>query len=105
MKITKFLTVILLCTIIFTEIPMASPKDISYKQGIYNISEYKGNNATAKLMTPQNVTSLIIIDSKSNETFYKRFDTLDEIITLGFIRDGDFIVIAGSGEISISFTK
>ena len=105
MKITKFLIVILLSTIVFTEIPMASPVDVNYKQGIYNIPEYKGFNATARLNTPQNVTSLIIIDSKSNETFCKRFDTVDEIITLGFIRDGDLIVIAGSGEISISFSK
>jgi len=105
MKITKFLIAILLSTIVFTEIPMASPKDVNYKQGIYNVSEYKGVNATAKLMTPQNVTSLIIIDSNSNEKFYKRFDTIDEIINLGFIKEGDNIVIAGSGEISISYLK
>ena len=105
MKITKFLIVILLSTIIFTEIPMASPIDVNYKQGIYNISEYKGLNATAKLITPQNVTSLIIVDSNSNEKFYKRFDTIDEIITLGFIKDGDLIVVAGSGEITINYSK
>ena len=105
MKITKFLIAILLSTIVFTEIPMASPKDVNYKQGIYNTSEYKGLNTTAKLITPQNVTSLIIIDSSSNEKFYKRFDTIDEIITLGFIKDGDIIVIAGSGDITIDYSK
>lgn len=105
MKITKFLIVILLSMIIFTEIPMASPIDVNYKQGIFNISEYKGLNAKAKLTTPQNVTSLIIVDSNSNEKFYKRFDTIDEIVTLGFIKDGDIIVIAGRGEITIDYFK
>lgn len=105
MKITKFLIVFLICTISLTEIPKAITTPVNYKQGIYNISEVKGYNATAKLMTPNNVTSLIIIDAYSNESFYKRFDTVDEVITLGFIKEGDLIVIAGSGEISISFSK
>jgi len=105
MKITKFLLVLLISTIILTETAMAIPIDVSYKQGIFNVSEYHGINATAKLMTPNNVTSLIIIDSNSDERFYKRFDTMDEIITLGFIKDGDLIIIAGTGEISITYNK
>ena len=105
MKITKFLLVLLISANIFTEFPMAMPIDVSYKQGIFNVSEYHGINATAKLLTPNNVTSLIIVDSNSNERFYKRFDTMDEIITLGFIKDGDLIIIAGTGEISITYNK
>ena len=100
-KITKFLLVLLISTIIFTEIPMATPIDVSYKQGIFNVSEYNGINATAKLITPNNVTSLIIVDSNSNAIFY----TMDEIITLGFIKYGDLIIIAGTGEISITYNK
>ena len=105
MKITKFLLVLLISANIFTEFPMAMPIDVSYKQGIFNVSEYHGINATAKLLTPNNVTSLIIVDSNSNERFYKRFDTMDEVITLGFIKEEDLIVIAGTGEISITFYK
>jgi len=105
MKITRFLIVFLICSISFTEISKAVSAPVSYKQGIYNVSEFKGFNATAKLMTPNNVTSLIIIDANSNERFYKRFDTVDEVITLGYIKEGDFIVIAGRGEISVSFSK
>ena len=105
MKITKFLIVFLICTITLTEIPKAITTPVNYKQGIYNIPEAKGFNATAKLMTPNNVTSLIIVDAHSNEIFYKRFDTVSEIITLGNIKEGDFVVIAGSGEISISYSK
>jgi len=105
MKIMKFLTVFLISIILFTEMPKAIPMSNNYKQGIYDISEFKDLNATAKLLTPSNVTSLIIVDSNSNEKFYKRFDTVDEVITLGYIKEGDFIVVSGRGEISISFFK
>jgi hypothetical protein len=105
MKIVKFLIVFLISTIIFTGIPKAITSPVNYKQGIYDISEANGFNATAKLLTPNNVTSLIVVDTSSNEKFYKRFDTIDEVITLGYIKKGDFIVIVGSGEIAVSFTK
>ena len=105
MRIRKFIIVFLMSIIAFTEIPQAIFTSDSYKQGIYNISEVKDFNATAKLITPNNVTSLIIIDSNSNEKFYKRFDTVNEVITLGYIKEGDFIVVSGRGEISISFFK
>ena len=105
MKTMKFLIVFLISIVFFTEIPKAIPVSTNYKQGIYNVSEFKDLNATAKLLTPNNVTSLIIIDSNSNEKFYKRFDTIDENITLGYIREGDFIVVSGRGEIAITFSN
>ena len=105
MKIMKFPIVCLISMILFTEMPKAIPMSNNYKQGIYDVSEFKDLNATAKLLTPSNVTSLIIIDSNSNEKFYKRFDTVDEVITLGYIKQGDFIVVSGRGELSISFFK
>ena len=105
MKIMKFLIIFLMSIFFFTETPKSIPTPTNYKQGIYSVSEFKDLNATAKLLTPSNVTSLIIIDSNSNEKFYKRFDTVDEVITLGYIREGDFIVIAGHGEIAITFSK
>ncbi|AWK52370.1 hypothetical protein DIC82_15810 [Clostridium beijerinckii] len=103
MKIMKLLTVFLISMILFTEMPKAIPVSNNYKQGIYDVSEFKDLNATAKLLSPSNVTSLIIIDSNSNEKFYKRFDTVNEVITLGYIKEGDFIVVSGRGEISINF--
>ena len=105
MKVFKFLIIFLISTIAFTQIPQSLTSPINYKQGIYDVSEYKGFNATAKLLTPDNVTSLIIVDAYSNEKFYKRFDTIDEVITLGYIKDGDYVVIAGTGELSLSFSK
>ena len=61
MKFSKFLIVFLIYTIAFTEIPQSITSPVNYKQGIYDISESKGFNATAKLLTPNNVTSLIVM--------------------------------------------
>lgn len=105
MKIRKFIIVFLMSIIAFTEIPQALFTSDSYKQGIYNISETKEFRATAKLITPNNVTSLIIIDSTSNQKFYKRFDNVDDIINLGVIKNGDLIAIVGTGEIAVTLSK
>jgi hypothetical protein len=105
MKIKKFLTAFLIAIIVFTDVPKAIPISNTYKQGIYDISDVNELNATAKLITPNNVTSLIIIDPNSNEKFYKRFDTVNEIINLGVIKRGDTIIIIGKGEIAITFSK
>ncbi|WP_270567204.1 hypothetical protein [Clostridium beijerinckii] len=64
MKIKNFLATLLIF-FIFTisnanaTIPIAN----TYKQGIYKISESSKENYTAKLITPNNITSLIIIVS------------------------------------------
>lgn len=101
MKIRKFLIVFLMSTIAFTEIPQAIFTSDSYKQGIYNISEVNDFNATAKLITNPPAT-LIIIDSNGNQKFFKRFDNFDEVINLGYIRNGDLILVAGNGEVAIT---
>jgi hypothetical protein len=103
MKIKKCLIFILIFIIAGAEVPKASPVSTTYKQGIYYMNEVDVDVvSTAKLLTPNNTTSLIIIDSKSNEKFYKRFDTIDEVINLGFIKAGDTVIIVGSGEIEIT---
>lgn len=105
MKIKQFVIIILISLIAFTESPKALITSDTYKQGLYNISEIKEFNATAKLITPNNVTSLIIVDSNGNQKFYKRFDILNEVINLGSIKSGDIIAVVGSGEIAITFSK
>jgi len=105
MKIKHFIAVILIFLIAFTQSPKAIITSDTYKQGIYNISEIKEFNAIAKLITPNNVTSLIIIDSNGNQKFYKRFDTINQVVNLGSIRDGDLIAIVGTGEIALTFSK
>ena len=105
MKIKQFTIIILMSLIAFTSSAKAIITSDTYKQGIYNISEIKEFNATAKLITQDNVTSLIIVDTNGNQKFYKRFDTLNEVINLGTIRDGDLVAIVGTGEIAITFSK
>lgn len=105
MRFKKFLIFFLLFTIAFTQAPKAIFVSDTYKQGVYNISGGEKFSATAKLTTPNNITSLFIVDSNGNQKFYKRFDTVDEIINLGIIKDGDIISIIGSGEIAIILGK
>ena len=105
MKIKQFVIIIFISLIAFTESPKALITSDTYKQGLYNISEIKEFNATAKLITPNTVTSLIIVDSNSNQKFYKRFDTLNQVINLGSIKSGDIIAVVGTGEIAITFSK
>ena len=105
MKIKQFVIIIFISLIAFTESPKALITSDTYKQGLYNISEIKEFNATAKLITPNNVTSLIIVDSNGNQKFYKRFDILNEVINLGYIKSGDIIAVVGTGEIAITFSK
>lgn len=85
LRINKFLIAFFISTIVLTEVPKAIFKFDSYRQGVYNISGIESFNATAKLVTPNNVKSLFIIDPNGNQKFYKRFDTLDEIINLATI--------------------
>ena len=105
MKIKHFIAVILIFLIAVTQSPKAIVTSDTYKQGIYNISEIKEFNANAKLITPNNITSLIIIDSNGNQKFYKRFDTINQVVNLGSIKDGDLIAIVGTGEIALTFSK
>ena len=72
----------------------------TYKQGIYTITDTVEFNATAELVTPHKVTSLAVLDSKGNPKFYKKFDTVNQVVNIGPIKYGDIIVIIGSGEIA-----
>lgn len=103
MKFKIFLLAFFISIFAFTGTPKAIFISDTYKQGIYNISETNAFNATAKLITVPPAT-LLIIDSNGDQKFFKKFDNLDEIINLGFIRDGDLIVVVGKGEIAISKT-
>lgn len=101
MKLKVFIIVFLISTISFTQIPKAMFTSNAYKQGIYNISETAEFTATAKLaVNPP--TTFIIIDSDGNLKFFKKFDNLNEVINLGYIRNGDLIIVAGNGEIAVT---
>ncbi|WP_160692256.1 hypothetical protein [Clostridium sp. C2-6-12] len=101
MKLKVFIIVFLISTIAFTKVTKAIFTSNTYNQGIYNISEAVEFSATAKLTTKP-PTTLIIIDSNGNQKFFKKFDNLNEVINLGFIRNGDLIIVAGNGEIAVT---
>jgi len=105
MKIKKFLIVFFICMIIPTQMVKAVPQSDIYIQGIYDISEKKPFSAQAKLIKPNTVTSLSIVDSQGNQKFYNRFDNDTELVNLGPINNADIIVIVGKGEIAITFNK
>jgi len=105
MKMKSFLIICVVFIIGFTESPNAIITSTTYKQGIYNISESQSFNATAKLITPNNVTSLVIVDSNGNQRLYKRFNVRNEVINLGTINNGDIILIVGTGEIAIIISQ
>lgn len=105
MKIKKFLMFFLIIMLAFAKTSQAIVTSDVYKQGIYNVSEANPFRATAKLVKPSTVTSLIIVDANGNQKFYNRFDNESEIVDLGPINNADIIAIIGKGEIAISFNK
>ena len=105
MKIKKFLMFFLISMLAFTKTPNAIVKSDTYKQGIYSVSEVNPFRATAKLLKPSTVTSLIIVDLNGNQKFYNRFDNESETVDLGPINNADVIVIIGKGEIAVTFIK
>jgi hypothetical protein len=104
MNIKRFLVFTLISIFIFVEIPQAQPLPIAttYKQGIYDISQYAGDFITAKLLTSDNHLTIAIINSEGNQKVFLRFINTNEIINLGPIQKGDIVAIVGNGEISFS---
>lgn len=105
MKLKIFLTVFLISTIAFTEASKAIFVSNTYKQGVYDITDINEVKANAMLITPNTVTSLIVIDPSGNQVFYKKFDTVNEVINLGTIKDEDLIAVIGNGEIAITIDQ
>lgn len=107
MKIKKILMVVIISIFTLGKISNAQPITLSatYKQGIYNISQFSGFTADVKLITSNNVTSLIVIDSRGNEKLFKKFDIVNEPINIGIIENGDIAVVVGTGEIAVNAYK
>ncbi|OOM77373.1 hypothetical protein CLPUN_22720 [Clostridium puniceum] len=105
MKLKAFIIIFLMSTLTFTEIPKAQPISNVYKQGIYTVSQKGSFTATASLITPNNITTLIVIDPNSILKLYKRFDTINQSVNLDTIEYGDIAIIVGSGELSLLNVK
>ena len=105
MKIKKYLLFFLISIFTFTQSPQAIVSSNVYTQGVYDISEANPFRATARLTKADGVTSLSIVDIGGNQKFYNRFDTLNEVVSLGLINNADLIAIVGKGEIALTFSK
>lgn len=106
MTIKKFLIFFLIFMLTaFTEIPNAQPISNIYTQGIYTISEKNTFTATASLITPDNITTLIIMDSTGILKLYKRFDRVNQSVNIDTLKSGDIAIIVGSGELSLLNVK
>lgn len=101
MKFKRIIMLSIMFTLLFEEIPKADFLSDAYKQGVYTISETKDFKATARL-SGNPPTTLSIIDSNGAQKYFKRFESLDEVVNLGYIKNGDTIIIAGDGLIAIT---
>ena len=84
----------------FARVPKAAVSN-TYKQGVYDISEFGEYTATATLITPNNRTSLMILDDEGDIKFFKEFSVVNETVNLGTIKKGNTVSIVGTGEIAI----
>lgn len=101
MKFRRVIMFSIIFTLLFGETPKADFLSDAYKQGVYTISVTKDFKATARLSGAP-PTILSIIDSNGAQKYFKKFDSMDEIVNLGYIRNGDSIIIAGEGLIAIT---
>lgn len=102
-KAIKFIIVVLIYMLAFTEMPKAIPVSNVFKQGLYTVSENNQFTGNASLVKADNATVLTIIDPNGVLKFYKKFDFLNETVNLGIIGYQDAIILVGKGEIYIDF--
>ena len=106
MKTKKFLIFFLISMFTLVEFPQAQvqppPIANAYKQGIYDISQYSGKYITSKLITPDAPVTVMVLDSYGNQKVLLRPADPKEIVKLGPIKNGDIMIIIGTGEISFS---
>ena len=106
MKINKFLIFFLVFIFTFVKLPQAqvqpTPIATTYKQGIYDFSQYSGKFVTAKLITPDEPLTVATFDSMGNQKLLLRFINPNEVVKVGPIKNGDVIVMIGTGQISVS---
>jgi len=107
MKIKNFLMVFLISLFTITKIPQAEVISLqnAYKQGIYDISKFKGRIGVVKLITPDKPVVFIEVDHSGMLKSYSLIDNDKEQITAGPVEEGDKMIIVGDGEVAISPLK
>ncbi|MEQ8156645.1 MAG: hypothetical protein ABRQ25_17525 [Clostridiaceae bacterium] len=107
MKIKNFLIVFLISILTITKIPQAEIISLqnTYKQGIYDISNFAGRTGVVKLITPDKPVVFIEVDRSGMLKSYSFIDDDKEQITAGPVAEGDKMIIVGGGEVVISPLK
>ncbi|MBN1035700.1 hypothetical protein FDA33_06640 [Clostridium botulinum] len=108
MKFTKILifTIFFTCTFLYNVNATAiGPISASYKEGVYTINHADKYVLKAKLVTPDSVTSLAIVDSQGNQKIFRKFSKAYIPTSEIILEENDSIVIIGNGEISLNFSK
>lgn len=106
----KYLKILLLSLIFFTLIfsqkinaTIIGPTSASYKEGVYTINNVQNYTVSAKLITPDKITSLSIVDANGNQKIFRRFNKAYVPTSKIVLEENDSIIIIGSGEISLNF--
>lgn len=110
MKIKKFLFVFLIMIFMFSIIPQAKPnREIpvatTFKQGIYDISQYSQYFGRIKLATPDKPVTIIILNSKGMQKAFAILNSSESELSGSSAQKGDTLVVVGPGEISVSKAK
>ncbi|WP_315078906.1 hypothetical protein [uncultured Clostridium sp.] len=108
MKFLKFfiLTMLFVFTFLYNVNATAiGPTSASYKEGVYTINHVNDYTLTAKLITPDNITSLSIVDAKGNQKIFRKFSKAYIPTSEIMLEENDSIIIVGRGEISLNFSR
>ncbi|ACD24611.1 hypothetical protein FDE76_04300 [Clostridium botulinum] len=81
------------------------PISASYKEGVYTISHANEYVLIAKLVTPDSITSLAVVDSQGNQKIFRKFNKAYIPTSEIMLEENDSIIIVGTGEISLNFSK
>ncbi|MEQ8199169.1 MAG: hypothetical protein ABRQ27_14410 [Clostridiaceae bacterium] len=106
MKIKKFLIMFLISIFSLGKVPHAQiPLQTTYKQGIYDVSQFEGYFGTIKLTTSDKPVTVIIIDPNGTVSHMAILDKTNEELKLGPVKKGIIMVVVGAGEIYILSSK
>ena len=110
MKIKKFLFAFLIMIFMFSIIAQATPNRqipvaTTFKQGIYDVSQYSQYFGRIKLATPDKPVTIIVLNSKGMQKAFATLNSSTGELSGSSVEKGDILVIVGPGEISVSEAK
>ena len=83
------------------QIPVAT----TFKQGIYDVSQYSHYFGKIKLATPDKPVTIIILNSNGMQKAFVTLNSSESELSGSSAQKGDTLVVIGPGEISVSAAK